>query len=125
MKGNNNGWTDAAEDLIRGLAYTGLCINEARQLRTRHVDLKKQVLDLPASIVKGKKRGRTVPIIPEALALFTRLVKDAGPKGEIFHVSEATETLRKACKLAKWEPALTHHDLRHYFATRSWSRPDG
>jgi integrase len=117
-EGQNNGWIDAAEDLIRGLAYTGLRINEARQLRARHVELEKREINLPSSIVKGKRRGRTVPIFDEALALFVRLVKEAGPEGEIFHVSEATETLRKACKLAKWAPALTHHDLRHYFATR-------
>jgi integrase len=117
-EGNNNGWTDAAEDLIRGLSYTGLRINEARQLRNRHVDLKNWEINLPAKIVKGKRIARTVPIFLEARPLFTRLVSEAGPDGEIFHVSEATETLRKACKLAGWKPALTHHDLRHYFATR-------
>jgi len=117
-EGGCNGATSAAEDLIRGLSYTGLRINEARQLRKRHVDLANGEINLPASIVKGKKTARTVPIFPEARALFTRLVAEAGPDGEIFHVSEATETLRKACKLAGWKPALTHHDLRHYFATR-------
>jgi integrase len=117
-EGVSNKFARAAKDLILGLSWTGLRIEEAQLLRKHHVDLEGWELVLPASICKGRRHGRTVPIFDEAKELFARLVAEAGPDGEIFHVKECKFTLKHACERAGWKPPLTHHKLRHYFATR-------
>jgi hypothetical protein len=101
-EGNNNGWTDARRGFDSRLSYTGPAHQRSEAAPQPAYRLKNWEINLPSKIVKGKRIARTVPIFSEARPLFTRLVAEAGPDGEIFHVGEATETLRKACKLAGW-----------------------
>ncbi len=63
---------------------------------------------------------RRVPLIPDARALFERMrshrpgeLSDA----RVFRVSECQKALDRACKKVGAE-RITHHDLRHLFATR-------
>ena len=110
-----------ARDFIEGLSWTGLRLSEANALCRDFVDLKNWQINLPASVVKGrlgKERGRTIPILPEARPLLQRLYDNATPEGRLFHVLEAPDTLRSACKAAGWTEHFSHHSLRHYFATR-------
>lgn len=110
-----------ARDFLEGLSWTGLRLSEANALCRDFVDLKNWTITLPASVVKGKlgcEKGRVIPILPEARLLISRLYANATPEGKLFHVSEAPDTLRAACKAAGWTEHLSHHSLRHYFATR-------
>jgi integrase len=119
--GYHNQFTQNAKDLIEGLSWTGLRLSEAQRLRVAMVDLANREIRLAAGIckgVKGKKLGRTIPVLPEAFPLFERLVRDAGPEGYIFKVADATKTLKRACERARWKHKFTHHKLRHYFTTR-------
>jgi integrase len=119
--GYRNQFTQDARDLIEGLLLTGMRIGEARQLRIGMVHLQSREIRLPAAIckgVKGKKLGRTIPILPEALGLFEHLVRDAGPEGYVFRAADATDTLKRACKRAGWAHKFSLHSLRHCFATR-------
>jgi integrase len=103
-------------DLAEALAYTGLRINEANQLLVAHVNLNVPCLTLGKEIVKGKRKGRTVPLVPAAVVLFTRLVANALPDGRIFRSVQINRGIRLACEAVKCE-TLTHHSFRHWFAT--------
>jgi integrase len=106
-----------AKDFIEGLAYTGLRKEEANLLHARHVDTKDWLLRLPAEIVKNRRNARTVPIVERARPLFTKLVEESVNRGGVvFAVKECQKTLDRLCKLAQC-PRITHHDLRHYFAS--------
>jgi integrase len=107
---------ESSADLAEGLAYSNLRIAEARRLRVVHVDLKAGCLTLPAEIVKGKKKGRTVPLGASALALYTRLAKAAGAEGIIFKTHSCIFALKRACESVGCQ-RLTHHKLRHWWAT--------
>ncbi|HUF63543.1 MAG TPA: site-specific integrase [Verrucomicrobiales bacterium] len=109
-------------DLVRLLAFTGLRIGEARELRWRDVSLEKEEI-LVSGGEDGTKGGdgfRIVPLIPEAMELLTRLCNERPhdrPDHRVATAVTARHALPSACERAK-APKLTHHTLRHYFATR-------
>ena len=112
-------WKKACDtrDFVEGLAWTGLRKEEANLLRVRHVDLKEGVIRLSAEIVKNRRNARTVPLIERAKPLFERLVTESSAReGKIFAINECQKTLDKLCKAVP-SPRITHHDLRHYFAS--------
>lgn len=107
-------------DVLEGLSLTGLRISEARALRVDMVDLEAREIRLPAEIVKGRtgaKRGRTIDLIPEAHALLTRLVAEAGADRLVFKAL-GRKTLRRICAATGWDERFTLHSCRHFFATR-------
>jgi len=124
-QGCHNWSSRHTRDLIEAVSWTGLRRGEARALKVEYVDLKAGVIRLPAKICKGclgKKRGRNIPILPDARALFERLVRDAAQDGSIFYFNKTNDAgkfwLRAACKRAGWTEKFTLHSVRHYFATR-------
>ncbi len=121
----NNADREDTADLAEGLAYSGLRIDEARRLRVCHVRLNAGVDDkgvvfgrlvLPAAIVKGKKKDRGIPLRGASLAVFTRLVLNAGPDGVVFKANACNRSLKRACAQVGCMK-LSHHKLRHWFAT--------
>ncbi|SPE57223.1 Integrase family protein (fragment) [Verrucomicrobia bacterium] len=72
----------------------------------------------PVTATKNSEIGR-VPILPYMEVLLTRLKDKLGTAatGRVMRVSECTLALVRACKEIGI-PKLTHHDLRHMFATR-------
>jgi integrase len=107
-------------DLLNGLRFTGLRIEEANLLKVRHVEVSKKAINLPAEICKGRHHGRTIPIFSEALPLFTRLVKEAG-QGDafVFKIKDARKGIAGASEEVGFGESWTHHTFRHYFATRA------
>lgn len=64
------------------------------------------------------KQTRLVPTIPDKRQLLERLRKDdPKPADPICKVGECEKSLVRACKIVG-ASRLTHHDLRHLFATR-------
>lgn len=130
--GRGAGW------LIRFLAYTGARLQEARGysehdqrrlanyggadpnqatgVRKRDVDLTRNMIRLYG---KGGKE-RWVPLLTEARELIEEIFA-ARPKmkndDRLMTVMGCPETLVRCCKVAGCQK-LTHHDLRHFFATR-------
>lgn len=107
-------------DFVAGLAYTGLRLSEANRLTWQDVDVEKGTLKV-RNIGTGTKNReeRTVPLIPDALALFTRMqgeYPDPTPGAPVFLVRESQKALNAAAKKAKMA-RITHHDLRHLFST--------
>jgi integrase len=63
---------------------------------------------------------RRVPLIPDARTLFQRMRGERANEpldAKVFAVRECQKSLDRACKKVGAE-RITHHDLRHLFATR-------
>jgi integrase len=109
-------------DLAAGLAFTGCRIGEAREIEWRDVDFQAGEVVVRGDATTGTKNWelRRVPLIPDARALLERmrnerLVEPLGAK--VFRVGECQKALDRACKRVGAD-RITHHDLRHLFATR-------
>jgi integrase len=112
-------------DLVRFLAFSGQRIGVVRQTTWADVHLNETEKSGYISFRKNKRqKGKNViitnnvPIIPDMAALLLRL-KAAKPtlQSTICAVGECEKSLTNACKklgIAR----ITHHDLRHLFATR-------
>jgi integrase len=108
-------------DLIRFLAFSGCRISEARQVLWQDVDTEHGEIK-----VHNAKRSRTstahglrfVPIIPPMRELLERLKRQrAQPTDRVCVLGECEKSLTRACRIVGL-PRITHHDLRHLFATR-------
>jgi len=105
-------------DMVRLLAYSGARLNEATALRWSHVDLAGGTLTVPGT--KSASSYRTVPIVPSLSALLEEIRARRGREGEdaqVLGVNGCMGALKTACRGAGIK-ILTHHDLRHLFATR-------
>jgi len=109
-------------DFVRGLAFTGCRKGEAGQITWRDVDF-----DAGEIVVRGDPETATknwtvrrVPLIPDAQALFQRMRSERSHEpldAKVFRVGECQKALDRACKKVGAD-RITHHDLRHLFATR-------
>jgi integrase len=117
------GWGGAAGDLVEALAYSGMRVGESRKLTWGHLDFEKGMLTIPGE--KTDSAPRAVPMIPAFRALMERMLaayKEAAdgdsPENDspIFRAQNALGSLSNACVVVK-VPHMTHHDLRHLFAT--------
>ena len=108
-------------DFLRGLAFTGCRKGEAAELRWRDLDFAAAEIVVRGDPETGTKNWtvRRVPMIPDARALFERMRSErAGesPNEKVLRVNEAQKAIDNAAsKLGI--PRITHHDLRHLFAT--------
>jgi integrase len=77
-------------------------------------------------IVRGREKTATengeirrVPILPDMVKLLNRLKNKLGTvgTGKIMQIRSCNRALTRGCK-ALGIPRITHHDLRHPFATR-------
>jgi len=109
-------------DFAEGLAFTGCRVGEAGEITLQDVDF-----DAGETVVRGdSKTGtknwelRRVPLIPDARALFQRMLSERAGESldaKLFRVRECQKALDRACKRVGAD-RITHHDLRHLFATR-------
>jgi len=106
----------AAAEMARFLAYTGARHNEAINVLWRDIDLVNGRVTLR---VTKNGHPRDVHMIPECRAL-VETVKQEHPPGSLatpfLRVKACLGFLKKAC-LEVGAPRMTHHDLRHLFAT--------
>jgi integrase len=113
-------------DFAEGLAFTGCRKGEANEIEWRDFDFD---ADFNASefVVRGDATTgtknwevRRVPLIPDARALFRRMRSERSDEpldAKVFRVKECQKALDRACKNVGID-RITHHDLRHLFATR-------
>jgi integrase len=109
-------------DFAAGLAFTGMRKSEANVLEWRDVDFDAGQIVVRGDATTGTKNWelRRVPLIPDARALFERMRGERldEPLGaKVFRVRESQKALDRACKKVG-AARITHHDLRHLFATR-------
>lgn len=122
------GWGLEIADFCRFLAYSGFRKGEAAAVQWSHVNWQKSQITAPGT--KTDTSLRVLPIFPPLAELLTKIrqrrtltaptavegVPHLPSADRIFRVSEAQESITRACaKLGL--PRLTHHDFRHAFAT--------
>ncbi len=126
VRKRSGGWGPRVGDLMEFLTYSGTRIKEAIYVTWEDVDWKQEEI-----VVRGKpvpvgadpaiknREIRRIPIIENMEKLLGRLKNDLGgmAKGRIMQVSKCNEALARACREIGIQK-ITHHDLRHLFATR-------
>jgi integrase len=118
--------TDCA-DLVRFLAYSGCRLTEAAHVHWQDVDGAKNQIWIHGRPDSGTKNleSRAVPIIPQMRQLLDKLtLRDKDPRSPrrhggdyVLNVTECTRALQAACDKVEIT-RISHHDLRHLFATR-------
>jgi integrase len=109
-------------DLVRFLSFTGCRVAEMKQALWRDVDWQKNeitVHSVKRRLTSGTAVDRVVPMITALRQLLERLQKKQQPQPDdrICKVSECQGALTRGCKIVACA-RLTHHSLRHLFATR-------
>jgi integrase len=109
-------------DFAAGLAFTGCRLSEANALEWRDIDFAAGEIVVRGDAETGTKNWelRRVPLIPDARGLFERMRSERAGESldaKVFRVAECQKSLDRACKKVGTD-RITHHDLRHLFATR-------
>jgi integrase len=116
------GQAQQCADFVRFLAFSGCRLSEARQMTWADVDFEKgRVTVHNAKVRRGANAARTrnVPMIAQLRTLLERLAQQSHDQSDkVCAVGECEKSLARASKLVGLEQKLTHHDLRHLFATR-------
>lgn len=116
-------FSKASADFVEFLAYTGVRKDEARWILWQHCDFQRGEILVTGSPDKGTKNSerRRIPMIQDCRALLERIQAQRGQQAgtaPVMLVNESQKAMDRAFQqlgLAR----LTHHDLRHYFATIS------
>jgi len=108
--------------LVRFLAYGGFRKMEAANITWADCNFERGKILVRGEDDTGTKNRelREVPMIPEMRALLERLMKErpeAQPTDAVMKVHECQKAMDRAARLIGME-RITHHDLRHLFATR-------
>jgi len=123
VRSGSSGWGRRAADLIEFLALSGMrAFSEAFWVTWADVDWAHNEFIVRGDPSTGTKNGelRRVPILPDMATLLGRLKETAGspaPSSRVLEVKECQGALDRACKVLGLR-RITHHDLRHLFATR-------
>jgi integrase len=109
-------------DLVRFLAYGGFRLGEASNITWAVCDFKKEEIVVRGDSEEGTKNSeiRRVPMIAEMRQLLECLRETRGealPAARVMRVGECQKAMEAAVKKLGISH-LTHHDLRHLFATR-------
>jgi integrase len=115
--------SDNCGDAIEFFSYVGARLSEAAKIYGRDCSFLKNEIIIRGDPITGTKNWemRRVPMIPEMRKLLERLKAERGGKefldNPVLKVRKFNRSLKHACKkLGLFH--LTHHDLRHLFATR-------
>ena len=111
-----------ATAMVEFLAYSGMRVGEAREVRFRDVNL-----ELGSVLVTGGELGtknhqeRSIPLFPSLRNLFVRIVK-ARPvtdsNARIFDIASPRRAMQLACTRAGLKQ-FSVHSLRHFFASNA------
>ena len=109
-------------DMVRFLAYGGFRKSEAANITWSDCDTEKGEIVVRGDPETGTKNWtiRRVPMIPEMKMLLQHLRAeraDAKPGDPVMQVKECQKSMNRAAKSVGMT-RITHHDLRHLFATR-------
>lgn len=109
-------------DLVRFLAFGGFRKTEAAFITWADCHFTRGKIAVNGDPETGTKNSerREVPMIPDMRALLERLRSerpDAAPSEPVMRVRECQKAMDRAARLVGIK-RITHHDLRHLFATR-------
>lgn len=107
-------------DMVELLAYTGMRLGESKWVQWKHCDFERGEILVLGAPDDGTKNGlfRRVPMIPAARKLLERLKAEdtPAPTDYVVRAKTANKSMKKAAEAIEMD-VLTHHDLRHLFAT--------
>jgi integrase len=109
-------------DLVQFLAFGGFRLGEARHITWADCDFAKAEITVRGEAETGTKNSeiRTLRMIPDMTNLLQRLRHERpqeAPTANVMQVKECQKAMDRAAKRVDMEQ-ITHHDLRHLFATR-------
>ncbi len=115
-------FSQACADLVKFLAYSGFRKSEAAHIQWQDCDFAGKNIAVWGDPQNKTKNGesRSVPMIPDMIQLLDRLKAerpDAKPVDSVMIVHECQKAMDRAAQIGGI-PRITHHDLRHLFATR-------
>ena len=121
IRGANGRFSRPCGDLVEFLAYSGLRVGEVKGLHWRDVDFESGELIVRGHDETGTKNWevRRVPMIPPLRKLLKGMLERRGEVSAMEHVTEVFESQKAMTNAAEKVgiDRLTHHDLRHFFAT--------
>lgn len=122
IRKGSGGWGHRAADLVEFLAYSGMRLRtEALWVTWKDIDWKRNEIVVRGNPTTHTKNWeiRRIPILPDMEKLLRRIAAELGgaPSGKILEVARCYESLKRACKEIGIS-RISHHDLRHLFATR-------
>jgi len=122
IENSGSGFSKPCAALVRFLAFGGFRKLEASHVTWADCDFEKGKIIVRGDPVTGTKNReiREVPMIPDMVELLGRLRldrPDANPTDHVMLVHECQKAMDRAAKIVGM-PRITHHDLRHLFATR-------
>jgi len=125
IENGGGGSSKHCANLVRFLAYGGFRKTEAANVTWEECSLAKGMITVkghPETGLKNRPAGevRLVPMIPEMREFLDRLRKERPTEPSttpIMQVRECQKAMDRAAKVIGM-PRVTHHDLRHLFATR-------
>ena len=123
VRESGSGFSPHCADAIEFFSYAGPRLKEAARIFGRDCSFLKNEIVIRGDAKTGTKNWeiRRVPMIPEMRTLLERLKNERGKQdfmdNPVPKVRKFNRSLKRACKkLGLFH--LTHHDLRHLFATR-------
>jgi integrase len=121
VENGGGGVSKHCADLVRFLAFGGFRKTEAASITWADCDFEKGEIIVRGDPVTGTKNWTTrrVPMIPDMRKLLERLKAespDARSSHPVMRVRECQKAMNRAAK-AVGMVRITHHDLRHLFAT--------
>jgi integrase len=122
VENGGGGFSRSCADLVRFLAFGGFRKSEAANVTWADCDFQKQEILVRGHAETGTKNWtvRRVPMIPDMLLCLKRLRGEHPhePKDRpVMRVRECQKAMDRAAKVLGMR-RITHHDLRHLFATR-------
>jgi integrase len=117
-----SGFSQSCADLVRFLAFGGFRKSEAANITWGDVDVEKGEILVRGDALTGTKNWsvRRVPMIPDMKRLLERM-RGERPEAQIgdrvMQVRECQKAMNRAANIVGMA-RITHHDLRHLFATR-------
>jgi integrase len=121
VENGGGGFSKSCAELVRFLAFGGFRKTEAANITWADCDFDKGEIIVRGDPVTGTKNWtiRRVPMIPDMRNLLERMKTespDALPSDPVMRVRECQKAMNRAAK-AVGMARITHHDLRHLFAT--------
>ncbi len=125
IENGGGGHSRACAELVRFLAYGGFRKMEAANITWAACDFARGKIIVrgdPGTGLKGRAAGefREVPMIPEMKELLGKIKEQrnsVSPDQPVMRVRECQKAMDRAAKKIGMS-RITHHDLRHLFATR-------
>jgi len=119
---SGSGKSKPCANLVRFLSFSGCRKMEAARIAWADVDFDSGRIRVLGDPEHGTKNGewRNVPMVPEMRQLLLRLKAEnpsAKPEDPVMAVRECQKAMNRAAQVVKMD-RITHHDLRHLFATR-------